>query len=257
MIFTGGSYLRSEDLLKRQKSTKRNCAFFDVDGTLLAGYIIGSFPSYLADKGFIDAKYPNEIDRIISDYGKGNIEYREAAETVAIQYALALKGKKEIKIKCWARDFMEDYIPEHTFSYSKQLVLSVRNLVDITIAVSGSPQETIKEIQMLGFDDLYGSLFEIEDGIYTGKVVANLILGEEKARIVQNISEDLNIDLSRSIGFGDTDQDEFVLNLVGLPIAVNPNKKLRQICELRNWLVLEKEDLLDLTIINKLIEMNF
>jgi putative phosphoserine phosphatase/1-acylglycerol-3-phosphate O-acyltransferase len=243
--------------LKREKFTKRNCAFFDVDGTLLAGYIIGSFPGYLADKGFIDAKYPNEVHRIISNYGKGNIEYKEAAETVANLYALALKGKQESQTKNWARDFMEDYLPEHLFSYSKQLVLHMRTLVDITIAVSGSPKVTIEEIQSLGFDNLYGSLFEIEEGVYTGKVVANLILGEEKAKIVQNISKELNIDLSRSIGFGDTDQDEFVLNLVGLPIAVNPNKKLRQICKFRNWLVLEKEDLKDLTIITKLVEKNF
>ena len=111
---------------------------------------------------------------IITEYGKGNIEYREAAEAVPSLYASVLKGKQRNDVKAWAKDFMEGYVPEHIFSYSKQLVLQVRNLVDITIAVSGSPIEPIEEIQGLGFDQVYGSFSEIEDGVYTGKVVANL-----------------------------------------------------------------------------------
>ncbi len=71
---------------------------------------------------------------------------------------------------------------------------------------------------------------------------------------VMNFSKELKINLSRSIAFGDTDQDAPLLSIVDFPVAVNPNKKLRQICETRKWLILEKEGLEDLKLIHKLLE---
>ena len=72
--------------------------------------------------------------------------------------------------------------------------------------------------------------------------------------MTKKISKELNISLSRSVAFGDTDQDAFLLNMVGLPLAINPNKKLRKICSSKDWLILEKEDLQNLTKITKLIK---
>lgn len=238
----------------KQKISQKNCAFFDVDGTLFSGYIIQNFPRYLADNGHIETEYSIKIDKIIMNYESKKIEYREAAESVAILYALALKGKHNKEIKQWAKDFMQFYIPAKILPYSKQLILQIKNLFDVTIAISGSPIEPIIELKILGFDKLFGSLIELKNGVYTGKVITNLILGEEKAKTVKKISKELSIDLYRSIAFGDTDQDVFLLNMVGLPIALNPNKKLRTICNSKDWLILEKEELQDLTKITQLIK---
>lgn len=237
-----------------KKVKQKKCGFFDVDGTLLRGYIIQSFPRYLADNGYIQTKYANKIDKIITNYDKKKIEYREAAERVAILYALGLKGKHKSEISLWSKEFMNSYVPSNILSYTKKLISHIKNLVDIIIAVSGSPIEPIKELKFLGFDQLFGSLIESENGIYTGKVVANLILGEKKAQTAKKISKELNIDLTRSVAFGDTDQDAFLLNMVGLPLAINPNKKLRKICSLKDWLILDVEELQDLTRITNLIK---
>ncbi|UCE16627.1 MAG: HAD family phosphatase [Candidatus Bathyarchaeota archaeon] len=232
--------------MKRVKPVQRRCAFFDVDGTLLEGFIIQSFPRFLADKGFIEAAYPNKIDKIISDYHSGEAAYREVAEAVPSFYASALKGRQMNDVKTWARKFMKAYLPKQIFPYSKQLIHHVRNLVDVTIAISGSPLEAVKEIRELGFDSVIGSLFEEKNGIYTGRVIANLILGEEKAEFARKICEELDVDFSRTVAFGDTDQDEALLSMVSLPIAINPNKRLKDICTSRGWRSLEKEDLNDL-----------
>jgi phosphoserine phosphatase len=57
-----------------------SCAFFDVDGTLLEGFMIQSFPRFLADKGIVDSKYPNKIDEVALAYVSGRSSYRQAAE---------------------------------------------------------------------------------------------------------------------------------------------------------------------------------
>jgi len=225
---------------------RRSCAFFDVDGTLLRGFIIQSFPRFLADEGIIEAAYPDKIDAMIADYGSGKISYREAAETVPSLYALALKGRRTSDVKTWARRFIDVYLPEHIYSYSKQLVRYVSNLVDVTVAISGSPLVVVAELEGLGFNRVYGSLFEEKDGVYTGKVILNLILGEKKAAFARKICEEMDVEPSRSVAFGDTDQDEPLLSMVGLPVAVNPNRKLREICIQKGGRCLDGEDLKDL-----------
>ncbi|MCK5628936.1 HAD family phosphatase [Candidatus Bathyarchaeota archaeon] len=246
--------MKSESVYGQKNGIRRRCAIFDVDGTLLKGVITQSFTRYLAETGFIEDKYPNEIDRVISGYRKGNMEYGEAAEAIPNLYASALRGKQKGDVEFLARKFMEAYIPENALSHTEQLISQVQNLVDVTIAVSGSPQEPIAEIKQLGFDYAYGSLFEEQNGIYTGRVTVNLILGEEKAKTVIEVAQELNIDLSRSVAFGNTGQDEPTLNIVGVPVAVNPNKKLRQTSEIKNWHILENKDLKDLTTIAHIIK---
>jgi len=46
-----------------------------------------------------------------------------------------------------AKEFMEDYVPAKLFSYSKPLVRKTRQLVDLVMAVSGSPQEVVERIR--------------------------------------------------------------------------------------------------------------
>ncbi len=246
--------MKPESVYGQKSGIRRRCAIFDVDGTLLKGVITQSFARYLAETGFIEDKYPNEIDRIISEYRKQSIEYGETAEAIPNLYASALKGKQRGDVKFWASKFMAVYTPKNILSYSKHLISHVKNLVDVTIAVSGSPQEPIAEIKQLGLDHAYGSFFEEQNGVYTGKVTVNLILGEKKAKTVTEVAQELNIDLSRSVAFGNTDQDEPTLNIVGVPIAVNPNKRLRQTSETNGWHVLENKDLKDLTTIAHIIK---
>jgi len=112
----------------------------------------------------------------------------------------------------------------------------------------------VADLLPLGFDRTYGSVFEIVDGVYTGEVVANLILGEEKARFAQGIARDLGIDLSCSLAFGDTDQDVSMLSLVGIPVAVNPNTSLREICETKGWELFTTKDLEDLSMLTAWVD---
>jgi HAD superfamily hydrolase (TIGR01490 family) len=226
-------------------SSSQSCAFFDIDGTLLEGFIIQNFPRYLADRGYIESTNPDKIDSIVEDYHSGKAPYRFAAENVPSLYALALKGIEINTVKSWAREFMASYLPAQILPYSKSLVKQVALLVDITIAVSGSPQEVVNELQTLGFDKVYGSLFKLNSGVYTSKVEANLILGEVKGDRIYNIADEYNIDLAKSIAFGDTDQDEPMLNIVKIPIALHPNSALKEICKSQGWKWFDDEDLYD------------
>jgi len=221
----------------------RSAAFFDVDGTLLRGFIIQAFPRYLAENSLIRKTIADEVDHTIESYERGRIAYRDAAERAPELIALGLRGREIAKIEALARCFMAGYVPDREYGYARPLVQWLKHRVDLMFAVSGSPIEPISQLASLGFDEVYGTLFERKNGFYTGRVELNLILSESKARLIDALTADRRIDLARSYAFGDTDQDSPVLERVRFPLALNPNRALRTICVERGWPWLTRKEL--------------
>jgi len=220
-----------------------SCALFDIDGTLLRGFIILSFHEYLAEHRIVDGRYTGEITDISDRNMRGELSYRETAERVPALFAESLRGVEVELIESHAEAFMRSHVSKTLFWYSQMLVDAMRATVDMVIALSGSPIEPIRRLHGLGFHSEYGSIFEKEEGIYTGRVESNLILGEAKAEAARRIAVEHGVDLSRSVAFGDSDQDAETLGLVGLPIALNPSPRMKSICGERGWLWYTEESI--------------
>jgi len=73
-----------------------------------------------------------------------------------------------------------------------------------------------------------------DDGRYTGGLEF-YAYGEQKAEAVRKIASRVGIDLSRSYAYSDSVTDLPMLEAVGEPVAVNPDKDLRRIAEERDW----------------------
>jgi putative phosphoserine phosphatase/1-acylglycerol-3-phosphate O-acyltransferase len=213
----------------------RSAAIFDVDGTLLRGFIIQSFPRYLADHGVIEKRPSDRIEKVFRSYERGAVEYRYAAETVPAIYAEAIEGVEESTVKRHAQSYMRVHVPSSILPYTAELIELVREKVDLVIALSGSPAEPIQCVAALGFHQAHGSVFEVKNGVYTGEITWNLILGERKAQYARIVAEAHGVDLSKTVSFGDSDQDAQTMSLTGLPIALNPSDAMRELCEARGW----------------------
>lgn len=220
-----------------------SCALFDIDGTLLRGFIIRSFHEYLAQHRVVDGKYTGEITDISDRNVRGELSYRETAERVPALFAESLRGVEVELVESHAEVFIRSHVPKTLLWYSRALVAAMRATVDMVIALSGSPIEPIRRLHGLGFHSEYGTVFEKEEGIYTGRVESNLILGEVKAEAARRIAVEHGVDLSRSVAFGDSDQDAATLRLVGLPIALNPGPRMKSICGERGWLWYTEESI--------------
>jgi phosphoserine phosphatase len=206
-----------------------------VDGTLLRGFIIQSFPRYLADHGVIDQRPSDQINEVFRSYERGATDYRYAAEKVPAIYAEAIEGVEESTVKRHAHYYMRAHVPSSILPYTAELIERVREKVDLVIALSGSPAEPIQCMAALGFHQAHGSVFEVKNCMYTGEITWNLILGERKAQYTRKIAGAHQITLSRTVSFGDSDQDTQTMSLTGLPIALNPSDSMRELCEARGW----------------------
>jgi len=90
--------------------------------------------------------------------------------------------------------------------------------------------------QVLAFDGAIGSQFsEVVDGVYTGRPTGLFIYRADKARAVQQLAEQRNIDLADSYAYSDSESDLPMLRVVGNPVAVNPDRELLRIAREEDW----------------------
>lgn len=224
-------------------NTRRKAAFFDIDGTLVKGFIICAFPEYLSKNGFFDHESNKRIRELILQYKKGEIDASFAAQEIPREYARGIKGQNKENISNQAVRFMKEY-EKNVFPYAKQLVELMNENGFLTIAMSGSPIEAIEKLDFLGFKGFYGSEMSVVSGTYDGTIRMNLVTIESKSKLLDNLIQAQNIDIDSSFGFGDTEQDAPMLTKVRYPVAVNPNNELRKIAEQKGWTICDKNDVI-------------
>jgi HAD superfamily hydrolase (TIGR01490 family) len=110
------------------------------------------------------------------------------------------------------------------------------------IIVSTSGSEVVEPIgEMLGADKVIATRMEVADGKYTGEINF-YAYAENKAKAIRDLARKRGYDLDRSYAYSDSVTDVHMLEEVGHPYAVNPDKELRRIARDRGWpiLVFEK-----------------
>jgi HAD superfamily hydrolase (TIGR01490 family) len=107
------------------------------------------------------------------------------------------------------------------------------------VIVSTSGAEVVGPIgEMLGADHVIASRLEIVDGKYTGEI-DYYAYADEKARAIERMAADRGYDLEACFAYSDSITDAPMLELVGHPHAVNPDKELRRLAAGQGWPVLQ------------------
>jgi phosphoserine phosphatase len=87
----------------------------------------------------------------------------------------------------------------------------------------------------LGIADVIGTELEFKDGVCTGLVSGNVLLGAHKLARVQAFAAERGVDLADCSFYTDHINDLPLLLAVGRPIAVSPNRRLRAEALRRGW----------------------
>ena len=90
----------------------------------------------------------------------------------------------------------------------------------------------------LGFDGALGTVCEVVDGKYTGRWLRSCH-GAGKAAAVRELADTEGFDLRVSTAYSDSHSDIPFLEIVGRPVAVNPDRELRRSARERGWPVVE------------------
>ncbi|QWW19718.1 HAD-IB family hydrolase [Schaalia sp. 19OD2882] len=107
------------------------------------------------------------------------------------------------------------------------------------VIASASVEEIVRPVaQVLGADHAIGSIAEIDqDGHYTGEVT-HYDYAENKARACAELAAEMGWDLDECWAYSDSVTDLPLLEIVGHPVAVNPDKDLDSHAREHGWQIL-------------------
>jgi phosphoserine phosphatase len=80
-----------------------------------------------------------------------------------------------------------------------------------------------------------GTVAEVEDGVFTGRLVGDILHGPGKKHAVAALAASSGLDLSRCAAYSDSVNDVPMLSMVGTAVAINPDRRLRRVATERGW----------------------
>jgi len=211
-------------------------AFFDLDGTLVAGFTgvvmtqdrlrrrqmsVGEF------LGMVQAGLNHQLGRSEFDdlIGKG---------------ARMLRGNSLADIDELAERLFVQKIVGRIYPEMRELVRAHMARGHTVVLSSSALTVQVEPVaRYLGIKNVLSNKFEIdENGLLTGEVQRPIIWGPGKARAVQEFAAEHGVDLSKSYFYADGDEDVALMYLVGNPRPTNPGGKLAAVAAKRGWPVL-------------------
>jgi HAD superfamily hydrolase (TIGR01490 family) len=217
-------------------------AFFDLDRTLMAGSSAYHFGRAMYKAGQMTRR---QIARDAIDQIRFRVEgATDAAVNGLLDRVLdGIKGRRVVDLRRLTPDVLAGILPR----VYPQMLEVVREHQDAGrpayIATAASQPAAEILAQALVMDGALGTQWEIEDGVYTGRLEGPFAYGEGKARRLREFAAEQGIDLDASWAYSDAASDLPMLEAVGHPVAVNPDAELAEVAKREGWDVLRFEKL--------------
>jgi HAD superfamily hydrolase (TIGR01490 family) len=145
------------------------------------------------------------------------------------------KGWDKAQVEQVVREALMEVVDPYLYAEALDLIDLHRALGRRVFIVSSSPEEVVRPLaERLGDVDVIATKAKIEDGKYTGELEF-YVYGETKAEMISKIADEQMIDLTGSYAYSDSMTDLPMLEAVGNPVAVNPDRELRREAERRGW----------------------
>ncbi|MFK5986492.1 MAG: HAD family hydrolase [Pseudomonadota bacterium] len=211
-----------------------NLAIFDLDNTLLADDSDFLWGQFLVKKNLVDGEYYALKNHFFYDeYKKGKLNINEFLQ-------FSLKPLAELgftQLQSLHKEFMHTEIIPIITDQAKQKVKQHKEQGDYLLIISATNLFVTEPIaKYLGMDDIIATTPEKINGEYTGKVAGIPSFQEGKIiRLQQWLEAHPELSLIDSYFYSDSINDLPLLEQVTYPIVVDPDDKLKQQAESRNW----------------------
>jgi HAD superfamily hydrolase (TIGR01490 family) len=213
-------------------------AFFDVDNTMIRGASIYFFGKGMAGRGLITT---SDLLRFGWQQLAFRIRGTEDLEAVAEARDKALglvAGKSVAEIVAYGEEIYDELMERRIWSGTRALAQQHLDAGQRVWLVTATPVELARIIaQRLGLTGALGTVSEVEDGRYTGRLVGEPLHGPAKAEAVRALAEREGLDLSRCTAYSDSSNDIPMLSSVGHAVAINPDSRLREEARTRGWVI--------------------
>jgi len=210
-------------------------AFFDLDRTLISGasafpFGVEAWRQGLASSGDIAKWTMAALSFLIAgDKGDG------ATIDIRSEFLARIEGATVSDLDLIGQAVLPKLV-SRVRPESRKLVSMHNEAGRDTWIVSASPQGIVEPLAAsLGMTGAIGTEGEVLDGRFTGRLDGPFIYGPGKAQAIEKLASDRGYDLDLSYAYSDSISDLPMMEVVGHPVAVNPDSELAAVAHDRGW----------------------
>jgi HAD superfamily hydrolase (TIGR01490 family) len=216
-------------------SASTAAAFFDLDKTVIARASIVAFGRPFRQEGLL---------------GRGTMLRALASQLVYLHLGASarriqrarrttlklVRGWERSEVQRIVRQTLRHVIEPVIYAEALELIDRHRQAGRRVYVVSASPEEIVQPLaEYLGVDGCIASRAVVDEtGRYTGEL-ERYVFGDDKAEALRTLAAIEGIDLARSFAYSDSATDLPMLEAVGHPVAVNPDRTLARVARARGW----------------------
>jgi HAD superfamily hydrolase (TIGR01490 family) len=218
--------------------TPRAAAFFDLDKTVIAKASMVAFSGPLHRAGLLSRRMLLRAawgQLVYAQFGAPPVKLAKMRDSVL----RLTQGWDQAEISAIVRERLVDVVEPIVFDEALELIREHQAAGRKVFIVSASPEEIVAPLaQFLGVDEAVATRAELDaDGRYTGRT-ERYCYGPEKVSAMEDAARRDKIDLSASYAYSDSATDLPMLEAVGHPVAVNPDRELLRAARAKDWEVL-------------------
>jgi alcohol-forming fatty acyl-CoA reductase len=222
---------------KRKKAVEEEAgevaAIFDVDGTIVGSNVV-SYYAWLKMRELPPVVRPLWVAAFLP-----KIPYYWALDKVSRAhfnraFYKNYAGWKPTRAKHLGQESFPGFTLSRIYPDALACLRKHKQMGHRVVLLSGALDFLLDPLKDLADDVLCASLQE-ENGSYTGELSGAPVAGEARARMLASYARRRGVDLRRSYAYADSISDLPMLEAVGNPVAVNPDRRLAAAAKSREW----------------------
>jgi HAD superfamily hydrolase (TIGR01490 family) len=210
-------------------------AFFDLDKTIIAKSSVLAFGKFFYREGLLSRRaivrsaYAQVVYMLVGADESKMEEVREAMLAIT-------RGWNQEHVASIVRETLDEVVTPIIFAEAVELIDEHKAAGRKVVIVSSSPYEVVEPLATyLGADEAIATRAKIDsDGNYSGEL-SFYAYGPHKATAIRELAARDGIDLAESYAYSDSITDVPLLEAVGHPVAVNPDRELARYAREHDW----------------------
>ncbi|MGI8756665.1 MAG: HAD-IB family hydrolase [Acidimicrobiales bacterium] len=227
---------RAVRLRRQVLAPERQLAAFDLENTLIASNVVTSYAWLASRRLDRDDKVRLATGLVREAPALLRMDRADRSDFLRSFYR-RYEGASVDRLREDSTEMLSDLILTKSFPAAIRRVREHRALGHRTVLITGALDFVVEPLRPL-FDDIVSARLAVgDDGRYLGQMIDVPPTGESRASALFDYAAEHDLDLSEAVAYADSSNDLPMLEVVGFPVAVNPETRLASLARKRGWLI--------------------
>jgi HAD superfamily hydrolase (TIGR01490 family) len=213
-------------------------AFYDLEGTLVSTNLVHTLGFYATRQQGLWQTVKKSAGTLakLPFFAVTDLYSRNVFNEVFFR---SYEGLSEDRLRYFSDELFEEVLKPAIYPGTKELIAQSKKIGQRQIVITGALDFTIDRLMdYLEIDVYKANRLEFVNGYATGRILPPVMASATKAKWMREYAERENINLSESYSYSDSISDLPMLSIVGHPVAVNPDFRLKQTAIQHDWAIL-------------------